>query len=105
MSGLTSRLNSENYTKWVDSYLYGTVGKQEAATLLAVESEQLDAYLRQTGNSALLALLAGERIPIKTFEAAYTDGMRARIYPWERSPKNVTAPTLPAVRPTRGIRD
>lgn len=88
INGLDEKTNAELFVKYVENYIYGTVGKQEAAAEFGVEPEQIGDYLKQTGNDALLAILAGQRVPREVFEQAFADGMRARIYPWERSPRH-----------------
>lgn len=89
ITGLSPAANTENYLKFVNRYLFGLVDRQVAAYELAVEPEQLDAYLKQTGNDELMAILASEAIPRALFEQGFADGMRARIHPWERSPTHV----------------
>lgn len=86
ITGLSPAANTANYLKFVNSYLWGLVDRDEAAYMLGVEVEQLDAYLKQTGNEELMAILASEAIPRALFEQGFADGMKARIYPWERSP-------------------
>jgi hypothetical protein len=96
ITGLSPAANTDNYLKFVNGYLFGLVDRQRAAYELAVEPEQLDAYLKQTGNDELMTILAAEQIPRELFEQGFADGMRARIHPWERSPARVKPETAPA---------
>lgn len=93
ITGLSPAANTDNYLKFVNGYLFGLVGRERAAYELAVEIEQLDAYLKQTGNDELMTILAAEAIPRALFEQGFADGMRARIHPWERSPARVKPET------------
>lgn len=87
LNGLSPGENSDNFVKFVNRYLHGLVNKQDACRELGVEPEQINAYLKQTGNPVLLAILAGESVPRLAFESAFSAGMTSRIHPWERLPK------------------
>jgi hypothetical protein len=89
INGLQPAANTDNYLQFVEQYLFQLVDRNQAAYELAVDIEQLDEFLKQTGNDELMTILASERIPRSLFEAGFSDGMKARIYPWERSPVNV----------------
>lgn len=94
-TGATPLEISESYVKLIDQYFYAPVDKEAASRELGVEAIQLERYLSQTGNQQLLAILTGEGIPREAFENAFADGMRARIYKWERSPSHVRVPEPP----------
>lgn len=98
LTGLSPAENAENFIKFVNHYLHGLVDKQSVCRELGVEPEQIDAYLKQTGNPVLLAILSGKAVPRLAFESAFRDGMTSRIHPWERTPKHVpyldTAPAI-----------
>lgn len=89
ISGQSAVTVTTKYVELVDEYFYARIGKLQAARELAIEPAQLDGYLKQTGDPNLLAILAGESIQRSEFERAFGVGMKARIYPWERSPQHV----------------
>jgi hypothetical protein len=105
VAGGTPTEISESYVKLIDQYFYGIVDREVAARELGVEAIQLGRYLKQTGNTQLLSILTGEGIPREAFENAFADGMRARIYKWERSPSHVRTepPSADVVEPTRVV--
>jgi mono/diheme cytochrome c family protein len=102
VSGQDAVQVTTKYVELIDEYFYARIGKLQAARELAIEPAQLDSYLKQTGNTVLLAILAGESVQRSEFERAFGDGMKARIYPWERSPQHVDKSSIKVDHRVRG---
>lgn len=84
-NGLDSAKNADQLVGFINTYHWDLVGQEQAAREMGEKLDTAVQMWRRSGNNNLILLAAGQPIRRSAWERSVGDGMRAKLYTWEKA--------------------